>query len=298
MTIHFGADMADYSNQGEVDRLTNNLGAPKFIGRYLPVYAITQDEVTYLHDRGIGICAVDNEDQNGSQMGGNYDAGYAHGQRASDAWGNIGAHPGVAIYLDVEQSFYVSPNYLAGWADACHARGFQGGCYINSIAGNGHNESYAAARRMTTSPIPIFGSEPQPYNIANQVANYWGPEAPDGYYDDVVIWQYCINYGPSDLDLATDRGMALMWGAKPVVPRTTLMQDASLKPMPNHFCRARANLAKGAVVTFDNPDGTPLHAVTPHWAMVKVLQGTHRNKKDAKGLQGWLLRSSLMTTFE
>ena len=243
--IHFGIDMASNLDDGELTRIANALGPVKFCGRYAPVFAVTPAEIAYLHARGGALLCLDNESQDGAALGGSYQDGRAHGQRAATRWKALGAPDGVGVFLDVEQSFFVSPAYLAGWADGCATSGMGGGCYINSVAGVGHNESYSNARTLTRQPIPIFASEPQPFALANQVADVWEPAAPDGHFADVCVWQYCINFGASDLDMATDAGMALMWSATPPKP------PAPTYPYPAHV------IAPGALKT------TASHASDP-----------------------------------
>lgn len=296
MGVHFGCDMATYLNNGELTRVADTLKPPTFVGRYLPVYSVTEAEIAYLHARGGALLCIWNEDQNGSQMGGSYDSGHAAGERAAQAWKNIGVPSGIAVYLDVEQAFYVSGDYLAGFADGCASLGLVGGCYINSIAGNGHNASYAAARQRTGQPIPIFASEPQPFSLANQVATVWEPAAPDGYGNSVAVWQYCINYGSSDLDLCTDHGLAMMWGVKPPAPpKPTYPQDAHviapgmLKQAPSHASKSAIDpshhdvyLEVGALVSVTAADAHTDDDWTP-CSLVKPEQVVH----------GWFIAKNL-----
>lgn len=294
MRIWPGIDMASNLDEGELTRVANSLGAVHFCGRYSPVYQVTAAEIAYLHRRGGALLCIDNEDQTGAGLGGNYDLGKEHGERAALRWKALGAPSGIAIYLDVEQSFYVSAAYLAGFADGCAAHGMVGGCYINSVAGNGHNASYIEARRLTSQPIPIFASEPQPYSIANRFHGEWYPSAPDGFLDSVAVWQYCINYGSSDLDNCTDHGLSLMWsGTPPAPPKPAAKHYAigticGLKVSPSHSADMAIN-PQGRKVDLELgdtvlPTGKTAKVGGEAWSEVKLPNSP---------VHGWILKSCI-----
>lgn len=285
----FGIDCATDQSVAEADRVSTAIAPVRWVGRYLPVFPLTGAEAAAHHGADRAIACIDNHDQTGAEMAEGFQAGYDTGLASARAWRALGAPEGVHVYLDVETGFWLSPAYLAGYAEG-HAAGGTTGCvYLNPIGGNGHNESYARARAMTELVIPIFscqGQEEPP------VPGAFTPAAPPGFEGAVELWQYHVLFGNADLDVATPAGYAGMWQARK--PVTTLGVDVALKVLPNHVCPARADLAAGCVVTFDGPDGKPL-GLTPHWARVQVLSGATQKGHPAAGLVGWVLRADLKT---
>jgi len=259
--FRFGIDAANPTHQGLIPQVVSAFTAPAFVGRYGPDYAITAEEVAWLHQQPISILALWNEDQHGTTLGGSITDGEAAAGRAVAFWRGLGAPSGTAIYLDVEAAFWISGEYLTGWVRGCHADGFVGGCYINSVSGNGHNDAYLWMRQNVTADVPslIYASEPEPYALQGTVAQGWEAAAPGGFDDHVAAWQYWENTpigdgDQIDLDLCNDLGWAHLWHPAPL--QLTVATPGALKTQPNRTSpaavdpsRQPVDLAAGQAVT-------------------------------------------------
>lgn len=247
MSGHAGIDCAGYANAGAVAQARAAYGAFDFCGRYLPDYGPSTDELAFLKAEGLAVLCLWNG-VNATTCGYGYAYGYQQGQLAATGWGNLGAPKGVAIYVDIEQPWSPSGEFLHGWLDGCHASGYVGGAYINPQYGANHAASWAYARRQSSAPGVVYTSQNEVYANQNRLVHDFalGPNAAaavPGYEDDSVIWQTWENNlnGLVDLDCASDRGYSLMWGGTaPAPPKPTYPQDAHvtapgmLKSAPSH----------------------------------------------------------------
>jgi hypothetical protein len=108
------------------------------------------------------------------------------------------------------------------------------------------------------------------------------------YAADVILWQYGEGELSSkvDLDVATDLGYHLLWGADPLPPTVhKVLQKSALKQFPNHVCSAALGatgkpllpLAVGTIVV-------PTGQRTPHWSEYTLPKTP---------IHGWLLAAKV-----
>ena len=294
MPVHDGIDSA-YFAWNNLDNVQRAYGKkPAFWGRYLPDDAITQEEVAWFHAQSISVLPIWNG-ESAATVGWGYD--YAHGQAlvACAAWRALGLPTGCAILVDVEQLWEVSGAFLQGWLDGCFSQGYRGGAYLNILSGVNHVAAWLWAREQTSSPGVVYTSEPELTEWRGTVRTDWydftqTPIAPRAA--DVVFHQYSEQEGAVDLDVASDDGYALCWGAvlpAPPVQIWRVVTPGTLKVAPNHSSDAAVDphhnpvyLEVGAQV---QPVDKPTHT-DDEWQEVDLV-------KPEQVVHGWLLANSI-----
>lgn len=223
---HFGIDSAAFST-GYYDQAVAAFGKPEFIGRYLPVYALTPEERDFIHGKGAAILALWNRDQSGAMIGsGDVQAGKDEAAAACAAWGTIGLPKGCAIFTDVENNMWLSGAALQGWIEGCHVAGYVAGVYLNPPNGRNHAAGYQWAREQTqglpcvqfTSQNELYANQDKPQHVFLVDGSH--ASSVPGYEGECVTWQTWENSlnQTVDLDCASDVGFALMWHATPPAP--------------------------------------------------------------------------------
>jgi hypothetical protein len=245
-TGHFGLDSAADARTYYPQAVTA-FGSPAFIGRYLPIYAITPAERDYIHGQGVAILPLWNHDQNGVNIrSASVAVGRAEASEACIQWGALGLPKGRVIVYDVEAGMFLSPTALQGWIEGCHAAGYVAGVYLNPPGGNNHSVGYQQARAATqglpcvhfTSQYELFANNGVPQHEFLVDAQH--AAAVPGYEAECVFWQSYENNlgGIVDLDVCTDAGLTFLWHPAPVAPPTpptyrTRLRVA-LKAQANH----------------------------------------------------------------
>lgn len=291
----WGIDVADFSYNGAVDLATELWGRPAFVGRYGPDFPITTGEVVYLHNLGIKILMLWNGDPNGSLTWQGYGVGYTQGSRAASFWLTMGAYKGLDVYMDVENSFKLNPDFVQGFAEGARDSGMVGGFYVNPINGIDHATALQEAARATDAPFVVFTDQNQLFaNDSAPVTSFrtgsgvgdWACVVP-GLEGRTTVWQTWTEFRKVlDMDAASPRGLAGMWGpnppAPPAPPHGRVLHTCALKPKPDHICGSIHTCWGGDVVTVlakTEPDRTG--------------GGTWRQVKTDRGLVGHVKQENL-----
>lgn len=270
--LYWGVDSADYATN-LLESVAGAYGrAPAWWGRYWPNYQPTPQEITALHGAGIGLlCIANGEDAASVGFG----EDYAHGKavEACQGWASLGAPRGVAIVVDVEQPWWLSPDFVVGWLEGCRSQGYIGSAYLNPTSGNNHAAAWDTARSRTTAPGLVYSSEPEWTSWRGTILDTWqdfGSAGMGTRATDVAWHQYSENElgARLDLDLCNEVGYAHLWlaHAVPPAPETwrvtypcdlkTAASHASRVAIDNHVPPRPVHLERGAEVL---PVGAPVH---------------------------------------
>jgi len=129
----WGVDSVDDARSGILTTLQQYNNFPDFFGRYLDstsggVTGLTSAEASYLHAYGVKIILIDaaGPTPDGATSKGANEAARAVGKASA-----LGAPPGTAIMLDVEQGTSTSSSFLTGWFSGVQGAGYKPGFYFN-----------------------------------------------------------------------------------------------------------------------------------------------------------------------
>jgi hypothetical protein len=199
-----------------------------FWGRYIGGhYQITPAEAAKLHAGNYKILVIYNGATNDpASVQGGLNEGRNDAQAALRAAAVLAIPAGLAIFVDVENRWAVTSDWIRGWAVAIAAAGYAPGYYCNP---NPHSSVFsnvfcvasaaepAVANSLLYSCNPCVKGNPNPYRPAamQPTSPHCGP-AP-------VVWQYAVlAYAPAlnpatdnqfevDVDCAQDSVSALLW---------------------------------------------------------------------------------------
>jgi hypothetical protein len=104
-------------------------GAPSWWGRYLAEYAVSREEVSWLHSRGAAVLLIWNG-SSGKDVAQEEPSGRAAAHAAVEAARRLGAPLGTAIVVDVEAGWEPTAEWLVGWAEGVAAAGYVPGWYV------------------------------------------------------------------------------------------------------------------------------------------------------------------------
>lgn len=303
MSGHAGIDCAGYANSGILDRAEAAWGEVHWIGRYLPAYAPTADELAFLKQRGKALMCLWNG-INGTTSGYGYQYGYDQGVAAAQAWIALGAPRGVAIIGDIEQPWYLSGEFAHGWLDGVHSQGCIPGLYLNPQYGSNHSAAWQYARSHSTAPGLVYTSQNEIYANQNRLVREFaiGPNAAQpvpGYEGDTHYWQSWenANGGEVDMDCASDYGYSILWGStpptppKPAVKHYAIGTICGLKVSPSHSADMAIN-PQGRKVDLELgdtvlPTGKTAKVGGEAWSEVRLPNSP---------VHGWILKSCIKET--
>lgn len=302
---YWGLDCASHA-QWPVQRATQLWGHPQFVGRYHPNFDPDTAELAFLHGQGIPIVCIWDGDPDGRYVNQGYTTGFAQGVAATRAWKASGAPLGTAVYMDVETGFFLSGEYARGFIEGVHSEGMVPGFYLNPQFGANHSAAYQYARARTSAIPCVYWTSQNEFDIHahGPVTEFrTGINRGDyaavviGYTAECVLWQTYENIeNLLDLDTASERGYALMWGAAKPAPVTTLAVQTILRTVPKTNGKHAVGtdhpdgyMPVGTVLHFTpDPSPGPYHGMetTTHWVHCAVAKSL---------MHGWIERAKLQT---
>ena len=201
-----------------------------FWGRYIGGhFQLSVAEAADLHAANFRILVIYNgaTDSPGSVQGG-LPEGQSDAQSAIAAAGLLPLPPGAALFVDIENTWLVTSDWIRGWASVVAASGFTPGFYCNPNPGSSvFSAAFCAAAALepavansivySCNPTADGSVNPAPARpgAIGATSPNCGPAA--------LVWQYAIkcyqpNLNPAtdkqfqvDLDCADDSIAALLW---------------------------------------------------------------------------------------
>lgn len=279
------------TGQSLFDYVTSLAGQkPTFWGRYIGDYAITPDEVKFLHANGCAILLVYNW-TNAFMVSQGYQAGVNQAHLAINQAQALAVPQNVVIAIDIEASWPVNPNFIGGWSDTMRASNYYGAAMLYGNPNDGlftpaYNKAFESYASMRQSPPALIWSN-EPENIAPFPLPTWNPSYPSSNAKGTVVWQYAINQGVRgiiDLNLASQAGLDAMWH---YIITVEIMYTCALKPEPNHECHSIKTLYGGsrAIMNYEIECTDPKTKQKEKWLNINVPEGPAKIKK------GWVLQS-------
>lgn len=206
--VYFGVDSSSTINTA-LPTVFQKLGkTPQFWGRYLNVYSLTADDISYAHDSHIRIVPICNADQTGEAMATGTDIGTVHAQEAITKLKEFNVPSGTLVALDIEAGWKPCGAYLQNWVSEILNKGYIPIAYLN--VEDPYQVSVWVKACKTLNAVPyIWSSTPEFTEWANTVKTDWFSFSTPH----VVIHQYSegdLN-DLIDMNLCLDAAIALMW---------------------------------------------------------------------------------------
>lgn len=203
MATVFGVDSAERpttlvaNGQTLYDWVVSKAGgqAPAFWGRYIGgSYALTSDEITFLHNKGCKILLI----YNGANMTTVTTDGTADGQKAVNAAKALNVPSTTVIYADIEQSFKPTSAWIKGFAKTLYNNQYGPGFYADTI--NGYfNTPYTTASKEDPTYVGnnsslVWANQPEPGSSTATGRPSWNPTPPPTLtQSNITFWQYAEN---------------------------------------------------------------------------------------------------------
>lgn len=260
--MSWGIDTASDDHVAAIQIAWNAWGKPDFVGLYLPDYPTNAGVINWCIGNGIAVFAI----YNGNRALGTGD-GTAYANHACDLWEAMGLPKGCMIIMDIEQADYADPSTVHDFLVQVVKRGYVGGMYCNPMYGNNHSAAWQGARGRGATGVIYTSQNELEVNSSAPVKTFRlgagrgnGAEPVPGFEGDVVLWQTWENNfnGALDLDCASDRGLALMWSARPTPPPTVKPKGHAIgSPANGCDLKTEPSHSKGRVAI--DPKGRQVH---------------------------------------
>ncbi len=188
MGLLWGIDSADTADAALLGLVKQRAAHPAFWGRYLSSFALTKEEVAFIHGAGIAILPIWNG-VDANTVRGTYNQGYLEGESAAHILRSLEAPKGTGLVIDIEASFDPNPEFLWGFCRSC----FVGGCVpIVYCAPNSPSAGlHTFAAKMASAP-----ERPYVWSATPEVNSGTGPAMAPKWEPNTlkplktVIWQY------------------------------------------------------------------------------------------------------------
>jgi Domain of unknown function (DUF1906) len=205
----WGVDSAQAVTEQLFQCVKNELGYPKFWGRYLTNVpdvsdGLTKEEITRLRNYGIKVMPVYNAFREA--------VGYANGQVAARNAvfhaRRLGIPTNKVLFANIEDFFSVDASWIVAWVETMHPTGYRPGVYADLTKGDfasAYCEAIQANNQVAVQTI-IWSSAPRPGTTKEQKAPKYQPAAPNCKAN-VWVWQYGRDAAscPVDTNLADRR---------------------------------------------------------------------------------------------
>ena len=235
---------------------------PSVVGRYLLDIpgistSLSPSEAISIHGQGSKILPIFNGANESTPW--TYVQGQQHGLEARTLAKALGVPAGTFIPVDIESSFPVTDEYLAGYIDSMPVEHYIGGAYL-PVTSNLHYNAWVEARRLTTSPAYLYTSTPEYFSWAGTIRSTWfdftSIGIPAAIAAEIAVMQYSENEinGLVDYDVCTTYTYQnLLWGPDvpkpaPVEQRMKVIKKCGLNPKPAHGGKSVATIPAGGQI--------------------------------------------------
>jgi len=255
-TYYFGVDSVTpaMNNVGNGESLYDYVvrvagRRPSFWGRYLGNYAITPDEVQFLHSKGCAILLMYNW-TNSAIVSQGYATGVSQAHIAINMAQAIGAPQGTVIGFDDERGWNLNPDFVGGWSDTLRNSNYYGAgmAYGNpqdSLFTNAYNNAFATYKSMSEEPVSLVWSCEPEFGATFPVPE-WAPYYPSSNAEGTTFWQYAIDYNNLiDLDLCSQVGFDSLWKA---IIKVRALHTCALKPDTSHESKSIHTIFGGDIL--------------------------------------------------
>jgi hypothetical protein len=211
----WGVDSAAKVTEQTFYCVQNELGYPKFWGRYLTDVpnvsdGLTREEITLLRNHGVKVLPIYNAFREA--------VGYANGQVAARNAvfhaRRLGIPKNKALFANIEDFFAVDEAWIRAWVETLYPTDYRPGIYADPTKGDFAQAYCEAAKRNNQVAVQtmIWSSAPRPGTTKEQKAPKYQPAAPNCKAN-VWIWQYGrdAKVCPVDTNLADRRLLEFLY---------------------------------------------------------------------------------------
>ena len=188
----WGVDSAQAVTEQLFQCVKNELGYPKFWGRYLTDVpnvsdGLTKEEITRLRNYGIKVMPIYNLFREA--------VGYANGQvvahNAVFHARRLGIPTNKVLFANIEDFFAVDAAWIVAWVETLYPTGYRPGVYADPTKGDFASAYYEAVQENNQVAVQtiIWSAAPRPGTTTEQKAPRYQPAAPNCKAN-VWAWQY------------------------------------------------------------------------------------------------------------
>ncbi len=211
----WGVDSAAKVTEQTFYCVKNELGYPKFWGRYLTDVpnvsdGLTKDEITLLRNHGVKVLPIYNDFREA--------VGYANGQvvarNAVFHARRLGIPKNKVLFANIEDFFAVDEAWIRAWVETLSPTAYRPGIYADPTKGDFAHAYCEAAKRNNQVAVQtmIWSSAPRPGTTKEQKAPKYQPATPNCKAN-VWAWQYGRDAKacPVDTNLADRRLLEFLY---------------------------------------------------------------------------------------
>jgi len=205
----WGVDSTATVTEKLYSSVRNNLGNPKFWGRYLSAVpgvseGLTKDEISFIRSKGVKLLSIYNVFTEAM--------GYANGQTAARNAvfhsRRLGIQENTLLFANVERFDNVDEAWIRGWVETIMLSGYRSGIYHKPVEGDfsrAYCQAVAQNNQIAVQTI-LWSAEPDSGVSKERNAPKFSPLKPTCKAN-VWIWQYGrdVESGPIDTNLMDNR---------------------------------------------------------------------------------------------
>ncbi|MGX1900147.1 uncharacterized protein DUF1906 [Thermolongibacillus altinsuensis] len=188
----WGVDSAAKVTEALFFCVKNELGYPKFWGRYLTYVpnvsdGLTKEEIALIRRYGMKVAPIYNVIREATE----YEKGKIAARNAIFHAQRLGIPKNKAIFANIEDYFSVDESWIRGWVDTFYTSGYRPGIYADMVKGDfagAYCEAVKKSERVSQQTV-LWSSSPRPGTTKEEKAPAYRPNAPN-CRSNVWIWQY------------------------------------------------------------------------------------------------------------
>ncbi|WP_307337550.1 glycoside hydrolase domain-containing protein [Metabacillus malikii] len=211
----WGVDSANPVDQELYERVKNQLGLPKYWGRYLTgktkvSTGLTREEIQFIRNKGVKVLPIYNVMT--ETIG--YEEAQVAARNAIFHARRLGIPKNTMLFANIENDYQVDVNWIKGWVETINPSGYRCGFFHDPVKGE-FTKAYSQAVKEdneVANQSVLWSADPETGASSERKAPRFKPTKPNCKAN-VWIWKYGRDAKkcPIDTNLADERVLTYLF---------------------------------------------------------------------------------------